>query len=58
MLEPQNSQGSSWVEDSIVANPELQELNTVIYKTHSIQDQDHHAALQLLVLAYINVEKG
>ena len=52
-LEPQNSQGSCWEEDSAVANTELQELN--IYKIHSTQDQDQYAALQLLVLAYINV---
>lgn len=44
-LEPQNPQGSCWEEDSAVSNPKMQELNAVIYKKHSTQDQDQNAVL-------------
>lgn len=56
-LEPESSRGSCWEENSAVAKTELQELNTVIYKTHSAQDQAQYGALQLLVLAYIDASE-
>lgn len=40
-----NQQGSCWEEDSAVTNPKLQEVNAVIYKKHSTQDQGQYAAL-------------
>lgn len=47
--------GSCWEEYSAVANTELQELKTDIYKIHFTQNQVQCAALQLPVLAYMDV---